>query len=74
MSESDEKRWPQPAGKGDDADDDATPPIEVNASGHNQELERRFSLVHLCGVGITTGNTWVAIGGSVVRCLPQQCS
>jgi len=38
----------------------------VNASGHAQELERNFSLLNICAVGITTGNTWVAIGGSVV--------
>lgn len=39
----------------------------VNASGHKQELERNFSLLEMCGVGITTGNVWAAIGGSVVR-------
>jgi hypothetical protein len=38
----------------------------INASGHKQELERNFSLINLCGVAITTGNTWTAIGGSVV--------
>lgn len=38
----------------------------INASGHKQELERNFSLLNLCGVAITTGNTWTAIGGSVV--------
>lgn len=38
----------------------------INASGHKQELKRHFSLVSLCAVAITTGNTWVAIGGSVV--------
>ena len=40
----------------------------VNASGHKQELERNFSLVNICAIAITTGNTWVAIGGSVVSC------
>lgn len=39
----------------------------INASGHKQELERNFSLINICGVAITTGNTWTAIGGSVVR-------
>ncbi|KAG4420678.1 hypothetical protein IFR04_006166 [Cadophora malorum] len=38
----------------------------INPSGHKQELERNFSLLSLCAVAITTGNTWVAIGGSVV--------
>ncbi|KAJ6786634.1 hypothetical protein PWT90_03724 [Aphanocladium album] len=37
----------------------------INPSGHKQELERNFSLLSLCGVAITTGNTWTAIGGSV---------
>jgi hypothetical protein len=40
----------------------------INASGHKQELDRNFSLISLCGVAITTGNTWTAIGGSVVSC------
>lgn len=38
----------------------------INASGHKQELQRNFSLLNICGVGITTGNTWTAIGGSIV--------
>ncbi|KAK2775257.1 hypothetical protein FQN52_004040 [Onygenales sp. PD_12] len=37
----------------------------INASGHKQELERNFSLMSICGVGITTGNTWIAMGGSI---------
>ncbi len=51
---------------------DASPSLEpsvgelINPSGHKQELERNFSLLSLCAVAITTGNTWVAIGGSVV--------
>jgi hypothetical protein len=44
----------------------------INASGHKQELERNFSLLSLTAVAITTGNTWVAIGGSVVSLL-QVC-
>jgi len=43
----------------------------VNASGHVQELDRNFSLLNICAVGITTGNTWVAIGGSVVSLPPN---
>ncbi|KFY40308.1 hypothetical protein V495_05484 [Pseudogymnoascus sp. VKM F-4514 (FW-929)] len=38
----------------------------INASGHVQELQRHFSLLSLCSVAITTGNTWVAIGGGIV--------
>jgi hypothetical protein len=38
----------------------------INASGHKQELERQFSLLSICAVGITTGNTWIAMGGSLV--------
>ena len=38
----------------------------VNASGHKQELERQFSLLSICSIGITTGNVWAALGGSIV--------
>jgi hypothetical protein len=38
----------------------------VNASGHKQELERQFSLLSICSVGITAGNQWAALGGSIV--------
>lgn len=38
----------------------------VNASGHKQELERNFSLISICAIGITTGNSWTAMGGSLV--------
>lgn len=38
----------------------------INVSGHKQELERNFSLLSLCAAAITTGNTWVALGGSLV--------
>lgn len=38
----------------------------VNASGHAQELSRRFSLLSLAGVGITVGNAWPAIGGTIL--------
>lgn len=40
--------------------------IEVNEVGHIQELERNFSLFSICAVGIVTGNTWAALGGSIV--------
>jgi choline transport protein len=38
---------------------------EVNETGHIQELERNFSLFSICSVGIVTGNTWAALGGSI---------
>ena len=38
----------------------------INASGHRQELDRNFRLINICGLGITTGNTWIALGGSLV--------
>jgi hypothetical protein len=38
----------------------------LNASGHKQELERHFSLLSICSIGITTGNVWAALGGSIV--------
>lgn len=45
---------------------------EVNASGHKQELERNFNLLSICAIAVTTGNTWIAQGGSVVcGCYPR---
>lgn len=41
----------------------------VNPSGHRQELERNFSLLSICAVAVTTGNTWIAQGGSVTTAL-----
>lgn len=41
----------------------------INASGHVQELDRHFSLLSACSVGICTGNTWAALGGSIVLAL-----
>ncbi len=38
----------------------------INASGHRQELERNFRFINICGLGLTSGNTWIAIGGSIV--------
>ncbi|KAI4706616.1 hypothetical protein J4E89_008683 [Alternaria sp. Ai002NY15] len=50
--------------------DEATGVGEVlNASGHKQELERNFSLLSICAIGITTGNVWAALGGSIVIAL-----
>lgn len=38
---------------------------QVNETGHKQELERNFSLLSTCSVGIVTGNTWAALGGTI---------
>lgn len=38
----------------------------INSSGHKQELDRNFSLISMCAIGVTAGNTWIAMGGSVV--------
>lgn len=53
--------------KGGVASYDQNPETEVpiNASGHKQELERNFSLLHVCALAITSGNTWISLGGSV---------
>lgn len=34
--------------------------------GHKQELERRFSLLSLAGIGLVVGNVWPALGGSIL--------
>ena len=51
------------------AAEEQSPGELVNASGHRQELERNFSLLSICAVAVTTGNTWIAQGGSVVTAL-----
>lgn len=38
----------------------------VNVGGHKQELDRNFSLLSISAVGIVNGNTWAALGGSIV--------
>ncbi len=53
--------------KGSMAGNDHDPHLqEINKTGHVQELERNFSLLSVCSVGIVTGNTWAALGGSIV--------
>lgn len=46
---------------------------EINASGHPQELERNFGLLSICGIGIITGNSWTALGGSIVCSSSHGC-
>lgn len=38
----------------------------INVGGHKQELDRNFSLLSISAVGIVNGNTWAALGGSIV--------
>ena len=38
----------------------------LNASGHPQELDQNFGLWSVVGFAITSGATWVPIGGSIV--------
>ncbi|TEY36325.1 hypothetical protein BOTCAL_0558g00030 [Botryotinia calthae] len=42
---------------------------EVNETGHIQEVERNFSLLSICSVGLVTGNTWAALGGSIATAI-----
>ncbi|KAF2119309.1 choline transporter [Lophiotrema nucula] len=51
------------------ADDNVDVGEVFNASGHKQELNRNFSLISICSIGITTGNVWAALGGSIVIAL-----
>lgn len=44
----------------------ADPHNGINASGHQQELERNFGLWAIVGMALTAGNTWIAFGGSLV--------
>ena len=39
--------------------------IPINPSGHQQELDRNFNLLSICGLAVTSGNAWIALGGSV---------
>ena len=39
----------------------------INGAGHVQELDRNFNLLSACGMALTAGNTWAALGGSIVN-------
>jgi len=52
---------------GYETDDNVGVGIVLNDAGHKQELARQFSLLSICSIGITTGNVWAALGGSIVR-------
>ncbi|KAI4152153.1 MAG: hypothetical protein LQ341_000766 [Variospora aurantia] len=38
----------------------------INASGHRQQLERNFGLMSVIAYAITAGNTWIALGGTII--------
>lgn len=38
----------------------------VNASGHIQEVDRNFGLLSLSAYGITNGNVWAVLGGTIL--------
>jgi hypothetical protein len=41
--------------------------VPINASGHRQELEKNFGLFSICGIAVTTGESWIVLGNSIVR-------
>lgn len=43
--------------------------LQVNASGHVQELDRNFNLLTLAGIGLVVGNVWPAFGGAILTSL-----
>ncbi|EED19525.1 amino acid transporter, putative [Talaromyces stipitatus ATCC 10500] len=43
-------------------DDDGT---VVNASGWQDQLDRQYGLLSLCGIALTVDNAWVALGSSI---------
>ncbi|KAI9776976.1 MAG: hypothetical protein M1839_009120 [Geoglossum umbratile] len=43
--------------------------VEINESGHKQELQRNFSFFSILSTGIVVGNTWAALGGSLAVAL-----
>lgn len=40
--------------------------VEVNESGHIQELQRNFSLLSLVGLALNVGSVWPAAAGSIL--------
>ncbi|TID24102.1 putative choline transport protein [Venturia nashicola] len=38
----------------------------VNASGHEDELQRQYGIWSLCGLALTIDNAWIALGGSII--------
>ena len=40
--------------------------VAINSSHHHQELERNFGLLSIFGIAITTGESWIVLGNSIV--------
>ena len=38
----------------------------LDGTASHERLDRNFSLLSISAVGIVTGNTWAALGGSIV--------
>ena len=38
----------------------------LDGAPSHEQLDRNFSLLSISAVGIVTGNTWAALGGSIV--------
>ena len=49
-----------------EAESDVGSAVEINASGHIQELERNFSLLSLVGMALNVGSVWPAAAGSIL--------
>ena len=39
--------------------------VNLNASGHKDQLTRQYGLLALCGLALNIDNAWIALGGSV---------
>ena len=39
--------------------------VEVNAAGYEDQLQRQYGLLAICGLGLTIDNAWVAFAGSL---------
>ena len=39
---------------------------EPTYASSQEELERNYDLLGICGIALTSGNTWIALGGSIV--------
>jgi choline transport protein len=65
MSVTDHMAARGPANQNDEEKSKPQPSIEVQEGTQTGELNRNFSLFSICSVGIVTGNTWAALGGSI---------
>ncbi|KAF5380235.1 hypothetical protein D9757_008215 [Collybiopsis confluens] len=63
-----EKRSPNFSSEKEDAtypaEDDTS--IQLNASGHVDQLQRQYGLLSICSTSVTIDCAWIAFGGSIV--------